>query len=66
MTLVLSEVSYFGVAMAADSAVTFGTGRVYIGAQKLLRVPQIDAGLSVWGRGTGGWYCRRRLAARFY
>lgn len=52
MTLVLSEVSHRGVAMAADSAVTFGSGRVYIGAQKLQPVPQINAGMSVWGLGS--------------
>lgn len=50
MTLVLTEVSTFGVAMAADSAVTFSSRRVYIGAQKLLPIPQIDAGLSIWGQ----------------
>jgi hypothetical protein len=51
MTLVMTEVSTYGVAMAADSAVTFPDGRVYVGAQKLLPVPQINAGLSIWGRG---------------
>lgn len=51
MTLVLTEVSNHGVAMAADSAVTFPDGRVYVGAQKLLPVSQINAGLSIWGRG---------------
>jgi len=51
MTLVLTEVSTYGVSMAADSAVTFPNGRVYLGAQKLLPVPQIDAGLSIWGKG---------------
>ena len=51
MTLVLTEVSSFGVAMAADSAVTFGSGRVYVGGQKLLPIPQIDAGISIWGKG---------------
>ena len=55
MTLVLTEVSRLGVAMAADSAVTFRSAsrppRVYIGAQKLLPAGQIDAGLSVWGKG---------------
>lgn len=45
MTLVLTEVSWLGVAMAADSAVTFGSGRVYVGAQKLLPVPNINAGM---------------------
>lgn len=51
MTLVLTEVSTYGVTMAADSAVTFPGGRVYVGAQKLLPVFQINAGLSIWGRG---------------
>lgn len=51
MTLVMTEVSTYGVAMAADSAVTCPDGRVYVGAQKLLPVPQIDAGLSIWGKG---------------
>lgn len=51
MTLVLSEVSHRGIAMAADSAVTFDNGRVYIGAQKLQPVPQIHGGMSVWGLG---------------
>jgi hypothetical protein len=51
MTLILTEVSTYGVAMAADSAVTFPDGRIYIGAQKLLPIPQIDAGISIWGRG---------------
>jgi hypothetical protein len=37
--------------MAADSAVTFPGGRVYVGVQKLLPVYQINAGLSLWGRG---------------
>jgi len=51
MTLVMTEVSSYGVAMAADSAVTFSNGRVYIGAQKLLPVHIINAGLSIWGQG---------------
>lgn len=55
MTLVLTEVSIHGVAMAADSAVTFRpSGRVYIGAQKLLPVYEMDAGLSIWGEGVIG------------
>lgn len=55
MTLVLTEVSTLGVAMAADSAVTVRpSGRVYIGAQKLLPVYEIDAGLSIWGEGVIG------------
>ena len=54
MTLVLTEISHLGVAMAADSAVTFSCGRmsrVYVGAQKLLQVPKVHAGISVWGKG---------------
>ena len=56
MTLVLSELSSFGVAMAADSAVTFenkrnNSSRVYIGAQKLLPVYKLNAGIAVWGLG---------------
>ncbi len=54
MTLVLSEVSHRGIAMAADSAVAFPSGRVYVGAQKLQCVPQIAAGMSVWGCGSVG------------
>jgi len=54
MTLVLSEVSSFVVAMAADSAVTFSNGRVYIGAQKLLPVYKLNAGISTWGLGNIG------------
>lgn len=52
MTLVITELSRLGVAMAADSAVTFpSSDRVYIGAQKLLPIYQINAGVSIWGRG---------------
>jgi len=54
MTLVLTELSKFGVAMAADSAVTFPGGRVYIGAQKLLPVYKLNAGIAVWGQGEIG------------
>lgn len=51
MTLVLSELSSFGVAIATDSAVTFSNDRVYIGAQKLLPVYKLNAGIAVWGLG---------------
>ena len=51
MTLLLTDVSKFAVAMAADSPVTFSSRPVYIGAHRLLPVYSIDAGLSVWGRG---------------
>lgn len=52
MTLVLTDVSRFGVAMAADSAVTFDNDRVFVGFQKLLPVPCVNAGLSLWGKGS--------------
>lgn len=54
MTLILTEISNFGIAMAADSAVTFSRRRVYVGAQKLLPVRTINAGVSIWGRGSIG------------
>lgn len=54
MSLVLTEVSSFGVAMAADSAVTFPNGRVFVGLQKLLPVQSINAGLACWGGGEVG------------
>ena len=49
MTLVITELSDLGIAMAADSAVTFGSGRVLVGAQKLQPVRQLNAGVSIWG-----------------
>ena len=53
MTLVLTEVPNAGIAMAADSAITyFDEKRVYIdkkGWLKLLRVPSIRAAVSYWG-----------------
>ncbi len=59
MTLVLTEISRFGIAMAADSAVTSdislpngGTEtRVLMGVKKLQVIPKIKAGISVWGEG---------------
>lgn len=59
MTLVLTEISKFGIAMAADSAVTCNdpspTGgtvaRVLTGVKKLQVIPKIQAGISVWGQG---------------
>lgn len=54
MSLVLTEVSHFGVAIAADSAVTFPSGRVFVGLQKLLPVYKINAGLAFWGGGEVG------------
>lgn len=51
MSLVLTELSNHGVAMAADAAVTCPSGRVFVGAQKLLPVRILNAGVSVWGLG---------------
>lgn len=58
MTLVLTELSSFGIAMAADSAVTHTnnqTGLVYAipnTAKKLQAVSHLQAGISCWGLGT--------------
>jgi len=58
MTLVLTELSSFGIAMAADSAVTHTqtqTGLKYVipnAAQKLQVVPHLNAGISCWGLGS--------------
>ncbi len=54
MTLVLTELSDAGIAMAADSAITrLSHGRIVDvdqqGWQKLLRVPRINAAISYWG-----------------
>ena len=49
MTLVLTEISQLGVVMAADSAVTTESGRVWTGMQKLLPIYKINAGISLWG-----------------
>src|SRR3989304_2796668 len=59
MTLILTELSKHGIAMVADSAVTFteqlpsGKPVNYVlnGAQKLQVVPYLTAGISVWGLG---------------
>jgi hypothetical protein len=59
MTLVLTEISKFGIAMAADSAVTCDdplpngrvVNRVLTGVKKLQVIPKIHAGISVWGEG---------------
>jgi len=57
MTLILTELSSFGIAMAADSAVTFTskTGRKYVipnEAKKLQVIPYLNAGISCWGLGS--------------
>jgi len=60
MTLLITEMSEFGIAMVADSAVTcverLPSGqsfpRVLNGALKLQMIPHLNAGVSVWGLGT--------------
>ena len=58
MTLALTEVSGWGIAMAADSAITLAnrqTGSAHVSprrAEKLQVVPHIEAGLAAWGSGT--------------
>ena len=67
MTLVISEVSKFGIVMAADSAITqtfcqswtLSSGKqvpptVRTGAQKIVPIRAIDATIAVWGFGTVG------------
>lgn len=58
MTLLLTEITEFGIAMAADSAVTttynIGTGRGYrvlTGVKKLQPIHYLNAGISCWGLG---------------
>src|SRR4051794_9688353 len=57
MTLILTEISCHGIAMAADSAVTeiyTATGAAVAtpnAARKLQPVPHLRAGLSCWGMG---------------
>ena len=59
MTLVLTQLSRHGIAMAADSAVTSTvalpgggtTHRVLHGVQKLQMIVHIEAGISCWGMG---------------
>lgn len=59
MTLVITELSQFGIAMVADSAVTYTESlpsgqpvrRVLNGAWKLQVIPYLNAGISVWGLG---------------
>jgi len=54
MTLILTQLSQAGIAMAADSAISFlVNGKLATKEQqnwnKLLRVPRIKAGISYWG-----------------
>lgn len=59
MTLILTELSEYGIAMAADTAVTMlsrstvtrSFERVYFGVRKLRPIFKIQAGVSVWGQG---------------
>ncbi len=59
MTLVLTEISRFGIAMAADSSVISDiplpndevVTRVLTGVKKLQIIPKIQAGISIWGEG---------------
>ncbi len=60
MTLIITELSKFGIVMVADSAVTFTEilpngnqfPHVLNGAQKLQAIPYLKAGISVWGLGS--------------
>jgi hypothetical protein len=60
MTLVLTELTQFGIAMAADSAVTYtltSTGHSFVkpnAARKLQAIPYLSAGVSCWGLGEVG------------
>jgi hypothetical protein len=62
MTLILTEISDIGIAMAADSAITVpitrpdGTTvyRVLTGVHKLQVVDKLNAGISIWGLGQIG------------
>ena len=54
MTLILTELTSAGIAMAADSAITrMNNGKVVEiepeGMSKILRVPKIRAAISFWG-----------------
>jgi hypothetical protein len=57
MTLILTELSNYGIVMATDSAITEtllkpdGTvgDKDYYGARKLFTVPKLSAGISYWG-----------------
>ena len=60
MTLVITEISEFGIAMVADSAVTVtvtlpsgaSTQQVLNGARKLQIIDYLGAGISMWGVGS--------------
>jgi len=60
MTLIITELSEFGIAMVADSAITYRektpTGddiqRVLSGARKLQVIPYLNTAISMWGLGS--------------
>lgn len=74
MTLILTELTSLGIAMAVDSAITKeirkpdGTigDKVYCGAQKLFIVPKLRVGIACWGwvylpqPGAGWSSCERK------
>jgi hypothetical protein len=59
MTLIITELSEYGISMAADSAVTIisrnssGVENISVrnGVRKLQVIPYLSAGISVWGQG---------------
>jgi len=58
MTLILTQLTPYGIAMAADTALSVEydySGEtlkwVYTGARKLQEIPRLDAGISWWGEG---------------
>ena len=60
MTLILTEISSWGIVMSADSAATQSIDidgrlpqqRVLMGVNKLQVIPKLKAGIAVWGQGT--------------
>lgn len=57
MTLIITELSHFGIAMAADTAETVNSrnirglieDRAFFGLTKLLHIQKLQAGISYWG-----------------
>lgn len=57
LTLIITELSRFGIAMAADTAETVSSvnvrglieDRAFFGLTKLLPIPKLQAGISYWG-----------------
>ena len=60
LTLIFTELSPFGIAMSADTAVTescvnergLPDDRAFFGLTKLLPIKKLDAGISYWGWAT--------------